>query len=76
MNNMKIKIAKNNIYNSHFKSLGICHLTQIASETCKDCGFNSIASKVELAGKIAIVLLTLPMLESLIKTIEKLIYLK
>ncbi len=67
----------NNVYiTTILKSLGICYLTQIASETCKDCGFNSIASKVELAGKIAIVLLTLPMLESLIKTIEKLIYLK
>lgn len=67
----------NNVYIlTILKSLGICYLTQIASETCKDCGFNSIASKVELGGKIAIILLTLPMLESLVKNIEKLIYLK
>ena len=67
----------NNIYiTTILKALGICYVTQIASETCKDSGFSSISSKVELAGKIAIVLLSLPMFESLIKTLEKLIYLK
>ena len=67
----------NNVYiTTILKALGICYITQIASETCKDSGFSSISSKVELAGKIAIVLLSIPMLEELIKTLEKLIYLK
>lgn len=67
----------NNVYiKTILKSLGVCYVTQIAAQTCKDCGFVSISSKVELAGKIAIVLLSLPMFENLIKTLEKLIYLK
>lgn len=67
----------NNIYiTTILKALGICYITQIASETCKDSGFSSISSKLELAGKISIVLLSLPMFESLIKTLESLIYLK
>lgn len=67
----------NNVYIvTILKTLGICYIAQIASETCKDCGFSSISSKVELAGKIAIILLSLPMFEDLIKIIEKLIYLK
>ena len=49
----------NNVYiTTILKALGICYITQIASETCKDSGFSSIATKVELAGKIAIVLLS------------------
>ncbi len=67
----------NNVYIiTILKTLGICYIAQIASETCKDCGFSSISSKVELAGKIAIILLSLPMFEDLIKIIEKLISLK
>ena len=67
----------NNVYIiTILKTLGICYIAQIASETCKDCGYSSISSKVELAGKIAIILLSLPMFEDLIKIIEKLIYLK
>lgn len=67
----------NNVYIvTILKALGICYITQIASETCKDCGFSSISSKVDLAGKISIILLSLPMFEDLIKILEKLIYLK
>ena len=77
INNYVKNFNLNNIYiTTILKSLGICYITQIASETCKDCGFSSISSKVELAGKISIVLLSIPMLESLIKIIQKLIFLK
>jgi stage III sporulation protein AD len=46
-----------------FKSLGICFITQFASDTCKDAGESGIASKVELAGKFAVVLGALPLFE-------------
>lgn len=48
------------------KSLGICFLTQIACDTCKDAGESAIASKIELAGKAAVVILTLPLFEKLL----------
>lgn len=44
-----------------FKSLGICFLTQFASDCCKDAGESAIASKVELAGKVMIVIISLPL---------------
>ena len=67
----------NNVFISTvLKALGICYLTQLASETCKDAGYCSIASKVELCGKVAIIILSLPMFVSLIETIEKLVFLK
>lgn len=44
-----------------FKGLGICILTELASQSCRDAGENSIALKAELAGKIAIALISMPL---------------
>ena len=40
-----------------FKSLGICFLAQFSSDVCKDAGEMALASKIEIAGKITIILL-------------------
>jgi len=51
-----------------FKSLGICFLAQFAADSCRDAGESALASKVELAGKIAIVVLSLPLFEKIAST--------
>ena len=51
-----------------FKSLGVCFLTQFAAYSCRDSGEGSMASKVELAGKIMIVLISLPLFEKIAET--------
>lgn len=56
-----------------FKSLGVCFLCQFASDTCKDAGQTSLASKVELVGKIMIVIMALPLVESITQTATTLI---
>lgn len=48
------------------KTLGVCYLTQLVVDSCKDAGQNAIASKVELASKVYIVILSLPLFEDLI----------
>lgn len=66
----------NNIYISTvMKSLGICYLTQLASETCKDSGYSAIAIKIELTGKITIILMALPMFLDLMQIIQRMVYL-
>ena len=50
-----------------FKSLGICFITQLASDACNDAGETAIASKIELAGKFAILLVALPLFEQVAK---------
>ena len=55
------------------KALGVCVGTQLASDTCKDCGQGSIASKIELGGKVSILALSIPLFVSLLETIQKLI---
>lgn len=49
-----------------FKSLGICWITQFTSDACKDAGESSLANKIELAGKIAIITTVLPIFDHII----------
>lgn len=55
------------------KLVGIAYLTEFASEICKDAGEASIASKVELAGKIFIIAVSAPVFVSLINLILELV---
>ncbi|QEY33952.1 stage III sporulation protein AD [Caproiciproducens galactitolivorans] len=55
------------------KSLGICFLAQFAADSCRDAGESALASKVELAGKVAIVVLSLPLFEKIASTAVDLI---
>ena len=55
------------------KALGICVVTHLASDTCKDCGQTSIASKIELGGKVSILAISIPLFVSVLETVQKLI---
>ncbi|MCI8623464.1 MAG: stage III sporulation protein AD [Provencibacterium sp.] len=50
-----------------FKSLGICFITQIACDSCRDAGESAVASKIELAGKFALVVLALPLFREILQ---------
>ena len=56
-----------------FKSLGICFITQFASDSCNDAGESSLSSKVELAGKVAIIITAVPLFEKVTNTALNLI---
>ena len=56
-----------------FKSLGICILTQIACDICRDCNESALATKTELAGKIAILAVAMPMITSIAQIAVELI---
>ena len=47
------------------KSLGTALICSATCDVCKDCGEAGIASKVELAGKICILLYSLPIVRGL-----------
>ena len=50
-----------------FRSLGLCVITQLASDTCRDAGESAIASRVELAGRVAVLLCGLPLFQKLLE---------
>lgn len=51
------------------KVTGISYVIELATNICKDAGNSAIASKVEMLGKISIVILTIPILTSVISTV-------
>ena len=55
------------------KSLAVCYITQMASDSCADAGEKSIAAKIVLAGKFAIVLLALPVFDRLMEVLKHLL---
>ena len=55
------------------KAVGICYITQFASDTCRDAGQIAISNKIELAGKIAICLSAIPLYKDLISLMQAII---
>ncbi|WP_024831208.1 stage III sporulation protein AD [Ruminiclostridium josui] len=54
------------------KIVGIAYIAEFGAEVCKDAGESSIASKIELAGKVTIVVLAVPIITSLLDLVIKL----
>ena len=61
------------IFKVLLKVMGICYLTDFAADLCRDFGQSSLASKVELAGKISVIGLCLPLVDTLLSITDKLI---
>lgn len=55
------------------KIIGIAYIAEFASQITKDAGQGTLASKIELAGKILILSMAVPILTVLIETILNLI---
>ena len=53
------------------KMLGITYLAEFSSGICKDAGYQSIATQIEMFGKITILVLSLPILLALLRTIQE-----
>lgn len=49
------------------KALGVCITAQLAANVCKDCGENALATGMEMAGRIAVLIMSLPIATELIK---------
>ena len=56
-----------------FRALGICLLTQMASDACRDVGEQAMAAKAELVGKVFLLMLALPLLENVAQMAEQLL---
>ncbi len=48
------------------KAAGICLLTQLAADTCRDAGEVALAGKAELTGRFLLLLLAVPLFEELL----------
>ncbi|MCM1545571.1 MAG: hypothetical protein NC033_00900 [Clostridiales bacterium] len=58
-----------------FKVVGVGYLIELTASSVKDLGFESVADKLVLCGKIIIFVMSVPILQSLFGVIVKLIQL-
>ena len=52
------------------KMLGVAYVAEFASSICKDAGYQTIASQIEIFSKITILALSMPVLQALLETIQ------
>lgn len=54
------------------KIIGIAYIAEFGAQIVRDAGQESIASKIELAGKVLILVLAIPIISIIIETVMKL----
>lgn len=54
------------------KMLGISYICEFATNICKDAGYGAIASHIELAGRVTMVVMSLPILFHVIDMVVRL----
>jgi stage III sporulation protein AD len=55
------------------KILGIAYIAEFGAQICRDAGEGTIASKIEMVGKILILVLALPIFAAIMEVIVRLL---
>ena len=55
------------------KMLGITYVAEFSAGICKDAGYQTIALQIEIFGKLAVLVLSMPVLMALLNTIKDLL---
>ena len=56
-----------------FGAFGTALVSHVTAELCRDCGENSLAGFAELAGKVEILVLCLPLVKAVLEEVEALV---
>ncbi len=52
------------------KIIGITYIAEFSSDLCKDAGYGAIAGQIEFVGKLSILTISMPVLISLLESIQ------
>ncbi len=55
------------------KILGIAYIAEFGAQVCRDSGEGTVANKIELAGKVLILIMALPILAAILEVIVRLL---
>lgn len=55
------------------KVVGIAYISEFSANLCKDVGYSGIASQIEMFGKLSILVMSMPILTTLLTTIQEFI---
>jgi stage III sporulation protein AD len=73
---LKYFASKTNIdllyFTTILKVIALAYITEFGAQVCRDAGEGSIASKIEFAGKVLIMILAVPILAALLDVVSKL----
>lgn len=53
--------------------IGIAYIAEFGTQVCKDAGEGALATKVELAGKVMILILAVPIITTILDTVSRLL---
>ncbi|HHY47697.1 MAG TPA: stage III sporulation protein AD [Firmicutes bacterium] len=69
---LALRARMGNIYlASVLKAVGIAYVAGFAAEVSRDAGEQAIASKIEFAGKVAIMVVALPVMVAILETVMR-----
>ena len=72
VNTMQSYVKINETYiKALIKIVGITYISEFTASICKDSGYGAVAGQVEMFGKLSILALSMPVLLSLMETINK-----
>lgn len=52
------------------KMAGITYIAELASDLCKDAGYQAVAGQIELFGKLALLSVSMPVILALLETVS------
>ncbi len=56
-----------------FKGLGICYVTKLSADCCRDCGQTALASAAELLGRLGLIAAAMPLFRGVAGIVEALL---
>ncbi len=65
----------NKYFMALIKIIGVSYITEIASELCRDSGAGAIAVKLEMVGKVFIMILSMPIIKGFLEVCTNAIHL-
>lgn len=74
LKNLSTRVNINSTYITIiFKIIGIAYIAEFGSQICRDAGEGVIAGKIELAAKILIMLIALPIMIAIMESVVKIL---
>lgn len=71
MEKIQSYIKINNVYLSTLmKMIGITYIAEFSSGICKDAGYGSVGTQIEIFGKLSILAVSMPILLALMETLQ------
>lgn len=69
----EISVLPSDTWGILLRALGLAFLTECAAAVCRDCGEGTLATWVELGGKLEILLLSFPLIRTVLEAVSGLL---